>query len=146
MRMGPLPWQGSPFHVCLSSSKILCWGSLRPVALALGKMQGWDRSLCPPFPPQASATPWPLSLKYCTVWTFSPLTLIKTYETAEVLRACVTRPSSHSRISDSDHIPSSFSLPAAAAPEGTSLGQSAFLASRLCLSLRVGGQGAVETA
>lgn len=114
--------QGSPFLVCLFSSKILCWGSLRPVALALGKMQGWDRSLCLPFPPQASATPWPLSLKYFTVWTFSPLTLRKTYETAEVLRACITRPSSHSWIRDSDHIPSSSSLLAAAALKGTFTG------------------------
>lgn len=82
---------------------------------------GWDRSLCLPFPPQASATPWPLSLKYFTVWPFSPLTLIKTYETAEVLRACVTRPTSHSWIRDSDHIPS-FALLTAAALKGTFTG------------------------
>lgn len=78
MGMGPLSCNGHlPMRVF--SRVRSCVGGVEACGPGpQGKLQGWDRSLCLPFPPQASATPWPLSLKNFSVWPFSPLTLIKT--------------------------------------------------------------------
>lgn len=90
-RLGPLSCEGHP-STCVLSNENPCWESLRPVALALRgrRRAGTGAYVC------LSLHSW-----YLTLWTFSPLTLITTYETAEVPRAGVTRPSSHSWVSDS---------------------------------------------